>query len=586
MKELLSAQQKWAQREKASASPERMSLADFKKLQNPADKVSELSSEIGSSATIAQNVKLDNIQKHQDDQLKKLNKTVEQGLINKGAEGVNSNIIKLFKEVKKQTESIRQLSHSESKDITDKAMGRTVYKTISDRARNKVESLKDFFTARGFLDKSGLVKRGTGGILDTALARREERQEYVKARLDTKDPTVNLYGRKGAAKIFGEQFDKQQVVQREMVKNEAKIKKLQDLGFTEKQIQRSDAFKQRGVLATNLASIDTRVRPENFKPKFGGIVDPSTQLVPSRKINQDLTGDNTSEEAANEQQRRFEEQTDILKQIEENTASLREESQKPKKVEGDNNGFLNGVLGGLTSTLMSGLTSAFKVLLNPRNILKFLGKVALPAMIIGSVVNGIIDGFKEFGESGDIGKALIAGFGGILEFISFGLFDKKTIENIVDAVSGFYSEYIEKPIAEFVDSISGVFKNISDFFTTAIDSFTGMIKNIGIPEVKFNIPVINKEVSIGPFYPFAEEGQKSSVTAETPPTAAKPTSANAIYEQSANNAQAAAAPVIQSSPVVVSAPTTNVNNNQTSIMRIPSKNNDPTLKDYYRSRYA
>lgn len=63
------------------------------------------------------------------------------------------------------------------------------------------------------------------------------------------------------------------------------------------------------------------------------------------------------------------------------------------------------------------------------------------------------------------------------------------------------------------------------------------------------------------------------------------TEASAVYEQSAMNADAARAPA-PSQNVVVAPQTTNVQNNQTSIMRIPSRNNDTSVSNYLKERYA
>ena len=74
----------------------------------------------------------------------------------------------------------------------------------------------------------------------------------------------------------------------------------------------------------------------------------------------------------------------------------------------------------------------------------------------------------------------------------------------------------------------------------------------------------------------------------TPTTAQRirQTSADAVYQQSASNVSVSTQQAPQPSNVVV-APTTNVSNNSThNIVRIPSRNADPIISDYYRSRYA
>jgi hypothetical protein len=157
-------------------------------------------------------------------------------------------------------------------------------------------------------------------------------------------------------------------------------------------------------------------------------------------------------------------------------------------------------------------------------------------MIIGSLVNGIIDGFKAFMETGSIAEALIAGFGGILSFLTFGLIDAKTIRSIVDWFSGFIDDYIIQPLKDFfgflgkafdkyiaepimsamtavgdmlneyiVEPIKTFFAPLVDFFKNIKDQVFGFLEGFGIPEVGFTIPVIGKKVTIGPFYPFKKE---------------------------------------------------------------------------------
>ena len=347
---------------------------------------------------------------------------------------------------------------------------------------------------------------------------------------------------------------------------------------------------------------------------------------------------------------------------------------------------------------------------------KIFSKFLVPLNVILTLwdtVKGAIEGFEKDGIVGAIAGAVE----GLFNSLIFAPLDM-----LKDATAWILDKFGFENAAEFLDSFS--FQEIFTSFVEAIlhpvdtlkEMFSGLVswfEEFEIPKIGFTIPVINKEVSIGPFYPFKSEASKSGSAAAKPSqssgsvitsdgknataasttpitqttsvkgagvsqtlappgqaapagsreeydavykenlkktggnekvarklTAAQvglqpgaspdtlpsktstdpnikidkdlasmeaetaslnkqaattraesvkpvpPTSANAIYQQSANNAEAASAPTVQSSPVVVSAPTTNVNNNQTSIMRIPSKNNDPTLQDYYRSRYA
>jgi hypothetical protein len=157
-------------------------------------------------------------------------------------------------------------------------------------------------------------------------------------------------------------------------------------------------------------------------------------------------------------------------------------------------------------------------------------------MIIGSLINGIMDGFNAFMETGSIAEALIAGFGGILSFLTFGLIDAETIRSLVNFFDGFIDDYIIQPLKDFfgflgdsfdkyiaqpimgaftaigdmlneyiVEPVKKFFAPIADFFKKIKDQVFGFLEDFGIPEVGFTIPIIGKKVSIGPFYPFRPE---------------------------------------------------------------------------------
>jgi hypothetical protein len=444
--------------------------------------------------------------KEMNDNLKKVDKTLKDTLGDKGK--LNSNIVKLAEWMKKNTD--------QAKSITDQAMGRKTYRGIGERVEGVKDKVKDFFSVRGFLDKTGVVKRGTGGVFSDMLDRREEKQKYVKARMETKGNTF------GNEETFARQFDEQQSTQRKMRKNESVIKGYEELGFKDTQIKRSDAFKERGVLAAQLAASDTRVRPSKETEKEGTLVKSNTKKL-------GIEADTSEKEIENN--RMVSEQTELLRSIEENTRGGKEKVAKPKE-EGSGGGFLGGIMGMLGKSLMT----AFKALFNPAVLLKFLTKFLAPAMLIGGIVNGIMDGWNAFIEGGSFSDVLIAGLGGVLEFLSFGLFDANTIKKIVGAVSGFVDEYVIEPIKKFIgflgesfdkyikEPILGAFEYIgnlfteyiinpvkeffapiADFFAKIKEQVFGFLEDFGIPEIGFTIPVINKKVSIGPFYPFRPE---------------------------------------------------------------------------------
>lgn len=396
--------------------------------------------------------------------------------------------------------------------ITDKAMGTKFYGGAKGAIKERVDNIKDFFTLRGFLDKTGIVKRGStgflSGIVDKGLERREAKQQYIKDTLKT-DPMVNLFGKEKAKQIAGDRFDKIQPAGLALQQNEKELTRLKEAGFTEEQIKRSPEYKKKAELEAGLAKVDPRFRGkdafgadkklvEKAKPETSS--KRGTNVVPLREIDRP-EGDLSEEEIEN--LRMMEEQNEVLRQIEENTRPEGKKEEKKKEEDGGKGifgmawdllkgwgkrlgGMLLSGLMSLGSMLGKGLLTAARFLLNPAVLGKLITRVFPIAMIVGSLINGIWDGFKKFAETGSIGEALIAGLGGILEFLSFGLIDAETLTNMIESFTGFVDEYITQPLKSFFNNIK--------------EAVAGFFENIGIPEISFS--VFGKKIAFGPWYPF------------------------------------------------------------------------------------
>ena len=563
LKDLIGAQEKLKSAEKIVHGTEHISMEQLK----------GLSARGIPKHTPADAAKSVEVQKDTTDALKSIDKNVTRvtdSLVKKTGDGITSNTKKLFDEIKNQTKVIQKLSKDEIKSVTETALERRQQKTIGTKIESMKGSVKDFFTMRGFMDKTGIVKKGTGGILDNMLQNREEKKRYVDVRKKVEkagDPS--LVQNKKYMKGLTDDWKKIQTVQNDIRKNEEAIGKMKKAGFTEDQLANTKELTFREELARKLSAIDTRVSPEKENPK-------------EKPKTANDKADAVDAEARDEQIAATEEQSKLLKQIAENTGEGKAGKVKPEKKEEKDEG--GGLFGGLIKNWKKSLISGFKAMFNPKMLMKLLTKVALPVLIITSIVKGLMAGFDEFKKSGSIKEAIIAGLGAILKFISFGLFDKESIRGIVNAVAGLYTEYIEKPIKAFVGAIASVFTTVSDFFKSAIESFTGLLKSIGIPEFKFKIPVVGTEVSLGPYYPFADGGAKPAPTS-TPPTAAKPTSAAEVSGKSAENAGAAQS---GGSSNVVVAPTTTVNNskNEATVYRHSTRNTESTFNRHIDSRYS
>lgn len=173
--------------------------------------------------------------------------------------------------------------------------------------------------------------------------------------------------------------------------------------------------------------------------------------------------------------------------------------------------------------LKDGLFKGLKMLFNPSNLMKTLGKVFVIGTLIAALVNGIMDGWKTWQETGDLGEAIISGLAGIVDFLTFGIFNKDDIKDVFRKIGDFLDPVI--------DTISGVVTTIKDW----------VVNNVGIPKVSLGSvknPITGTEYSlgsIGPWYPF-----KSNPKSEAAEVSAKPKAKEVASQPAADKAEAAA----------------------------------------------
>lgn len=101
-----------------------------------------------------------------------------------------------------------------------------------------------------------------------------------------------------------------------------------------------------------------------------------------------------------------------------------------------------GILGDIIENILSprkmiqNVIKNVKVFFKPKNIMKLLGKIALPALAIYSIGNGIVDAFKTYEETGSIWEAWKASqvgiIGSFLEVVTFGLIGKEEVKAFQD----------------------------------------------------------------------------------------------------------------------------------------------------------
>lgn len=284
--------------------------------------------------------------------------------------------------------------------------------------------------------------------------------------------------------------------------------------------------------------------------------------------------------------RKDQEQMKLLREIVENTKVGKDKQSAGKTGEGIGEGFIGSLLG----PVLSGIGSALKFLFNPKNLLKVFTKIFLPAVFVGSLIDGIYEGFKEYKKTGDIGKAIVNGVAGFLNFLTLGIFGKDTIKKVLDKASDLVGTYIVDPIMNMVDMIKDAFMEyiynpiakamgkIKNFFLDLSISIDKYLTEIEIPAIKLKIPGTDIGTTIGPWHPFDTESRKTEIAefqrmrnpdaADTVSKATQDARGDMKGSGSTNTA------VVDNSKKVV-------NNNTNNFTPMKTRNDDSTINKYF-----
>jgi len=515
---------------------------------------------------------------------------VDYGKIQQEMLRVAKDQLKASRRTYKLQEDFQKEWDKEAKNIAEMAKGMKTFKTLGEKMADKKEGLKEKFGSASGLKKTMMGALNVGGIFDKKI----EKDKFIEQQKALGAAPMKNESPADFKKRLSADFEGAHAASKETKKTEAAIAKHKAKAgiddeehlkrvspefatLMEKRQSNADEFGkyQRATDIHSPTPVNRNIVPAAV-PAQAGLGHPSkrmSNLVPTPttpelgKTPTATAAESTQgAEEASESKKMTEEELNLLKTIAENTggADKKGGDKKPEAAKAEGGGFLDSIF----SMLGTGLMTAFKALFNPMNILKALGKVFAIGMIIGALFEGVMDGFEEFQKSGDIGAALIAGLAGIIDFLTFGLFDKEKIKEVIGDFSKWTYDHLVKPFVEFI--------------TTVKDSFMKLIENIGVPEIKFKIPIVGKEVSIGPFYPFKSDAKPTPAA----PTAAAPTTANQVESQSAENAGAKETPAPSNKTNVVNAPST-TNNNTTQVqLRPPIRNEESSNSRYAASRYA
>lgn len=366
----------------------------------------------------------------------------------------------------------------EAKDISEMAKGMKTFKTLGEKFTDKKEGIKEKFgIENGGLKKTVLGALNVGGIFNKTL----ERDKFVAQQ--------KALGSTSTTKQLKEDFEGANKAAKLTQKTEAAIaRQKQTAGVDDEEYLRT-------VSPEFAKLLEKRQQNADEYGKYQRATDiksptPVTRLDSAQGMNvfnKPITPTQTAAEAAQnaetaeESKKMEQDQTDYLKIIAENTIpdkNAKTKRTEEKKPEGGGllgtilaaaGGFLSGMLGSMFSMLSKGLMAAFRALLSPGVILKALGKVFAIGMVVGALFEGIMDGFDEFSKSGSIGKALIAGLAGVIDFITFGLFDKEKIKEVIGDFSKWTYDHLIKPFTDFLGGIKDKFLEFFGFQKTTTE---------------------------------------------------------------------------------------------------------------------
>lgn len=317
--------------------------------------------------------------------------------------------------------------------------------SIKERIEGKISDMSEGMSLRGLLDSSGIAKKGGGGMIDTFLAKKEAKADFVKTQMEMgigeKDPVLKDLSEKEQKKVLRERFEELNVEGKKLEKALSRKRELVKAGYSEEDIAKFRG----GELNQTIESSTARIkeldplrmgedgglnRPESDKideieeqlellkeiaKNTGSLAETKeTQPQPSTIIGEpsviegqspltsmveggeSTPGSNDASaaqiEIIRDQNAMIEEQTDLLKTIAENTAKDESDNVEPEtdRKEGEIDlGFLAPLLAGLKSLkdIVTGLITSFgKFVLS----LTLASAPLLAIAAIGAAIGGVI----------------------------------------------------------------------------------------------------------------------------------------------------------------------------------------------------
>ena len=120
--------------------------------------------------------------------------------------------------------------------IQDALGGRKERKDLGTRIEEKGKSIKEFFTLRGFLNSTGMVKKDGGSLIDDMLGKREDKKNFenaqvYKSRADwKKSGSKEPFDEAGTRSASGKRFEWLEKEQSELARKNAEHEKRKEIG--------------------------------------------------------------------------------------------------------------------------------------------------------------------------------------------------------------------------------------------------------------------------------------------------------------------------------------------------------------------
>ena len=144
---------------------------------------------------------------------------------------------------------------------------------------------------------------------------------------------------------------------------------------------------------------------------------------------------------------------------------------------------LSGIIGGFIGSMVGNFKSVLKNV--AKAIPKVLSKLFVPVTIVMGLFSGVTEAIAEFKKTGSVKDAVIGFFGGILDFLTFGLLGTDSINSVVDSISSYIQplfDTLKKPfeyVSNWLDGIFGAENMDTVFeFLRKLNPVTIMVDNI------------------------------------------------------------------------------------------------------------